>query len=218
VTHPLADLLRDAARGIAPPADGTLQVLPAPPGRTDAVVAFAAHAVVAANVSEAELVDRLPLDDFGATMDTRFLTWLGERLGSVPGMIDLVLVAPQSPEPDGLDLARRDDLAGHPRIARSLVYREENEVYGAEDGAVVLAVGRGLARRLEVTLEIAPALRGRGLGRRLAAAAVRLAPDGEPLFAQVTPGNVASLRAFLGAGYRPIGSEVLFLRREVSRP
>jgi hypothetical protein len=30
----------------------------------------------------------------------------------------------------------------------------------------------------------------------------------EPPFAQVSPGNARSLRAFLGAGLRPIGSEV----------
>jgi hypothetical protein len=41
---------------------------------------------------------------------------------------------------------------------------------------------------------------------------IRLAPRGEPLFAQVAPGNAASLRAFLAAGYRPVGAEVLFLR------
>ena len=33
------------------------------------------------------------------------------------------------------------------------------------------------------------------------------------VFAQVAPGNAASLRAFLRAGFDPIGSEALFLRR-----
>jgi len=32
------------------------------------------------------------------------------------------------------------------------------------------------------------------------------------LFAQISPGNVASLRAFLAADYRPVCAEVLFLR------
>jgi len=36
-------------------------------------------------------------------------------------------------------------------------------------------------------------------------------PEGDVVFAQVAPGNAASLRAFLAAGFRPIGSEVLFL-------
>ena len=35
--------------------------------------------------------------------------------------------------------------------------------------------------------------------------------DGDVVFAQVAPGNAASLRAFLAAGFSPIGSEVLFL-------
>jgi len=30
------------------------------------------------------------------------------------------------------------------------------------------------------------------------------------VFAQVAPGNAASIRCFLSAGYRPIGAEVLF--------
>jgi RimJ/RimL family protein N-acetyltransferase len=34
--------------------------------------------------------------------------------------------------------------------------------------------------------------------------------NGEPLWAQVDPANTASLRAFLRAGYRPVGAEVLF--------
>jgi len=57
--------------------------------------------------------------------------------------------------------------------------------------------------------EVAPAARDRGLGRRLAASAGRFV-DGEPLFAQVSPGNAASMRACLAAGYTPIGAEVLF--------
>jgi RimJ/RimL family protein N-acetyltransferase len=60
-----------------------------------------------------------------------------------------------------------------------------------------------------VSIEVDEDARGRGLGRELALAARALAR--EPVFAQVSPGNSASLRAFLAAGYRPIGSEVLFL-------
>ncbi|HXM55375.1 MAG TPA: hypothetical protein VOB72_08295, partial [Candidatus Dormibacteraeota bacterium] len=42
---------------------------------------------------------------------------------------------------------------------------------------------------------------------------IHLAPAGEPVFVQVSPGNAASLRVVLAAGYRPIGSEVLLPRR-----
>ena len=35
-------------------------------------------------------------------------------------------------------------------------------------------------------------------------------PGASAPLAQVAPANVASLRAFLAAGYRPVGAEVLF--------
>jgi len=73
----------------------------------------------------------------------------------------------------------------------------------------VLIIGRGVAGRMEMAYEVAPAARGHGLGRRLAGAASTLVRD-EPVFAQVSPGNVASVRACLAAGYQPVASEVLF--------
>ena len=57
-----------------------------------------------------------------------------------------------------------------------------------------------------------PERRNRGLGRLLVAAARHLAPPGEQLFAQVAPGNAASLRAVAAAGFHPLGAEVLFGR------
>lgn len=46
----------------------------------------------------------------------------------------------------------------------------------------------------------------------MARAALGFVGPGEAVFAQVSPGNIASLRWFLAAGYRPVGAEVLFLR------
>jgi hypothetical protein len=66
-----------------------------------------------------------------------------------------------------------------------------------------------VAGRWEVSFEVAPAARGRGTGRALAAAALGLLPAGTPVFARVSPGNSVSLRATLAAGYLPIGGEVL---------
>lgn len=57
---------------------------------------------------------------------------------------------------------------------------------------------------------VAPLARARGLGRALAAAARRFVPPDQPVYAQVSPRNVASVRAVLGAGYAPIGAEVLY--------
>ena len=86
------------------------------------------------------------------------------------------------------------------------------EVWTGPDGAGVLVLGRGLAGRREVAFEVDPARRNRGLGRLLAEAGRCLTPRGEPLFAQVAPGNAASLRVVEAAGFRPIGAEVLFRR------
>jgi L-amino acid N-acyltransferase YncA len=71
----------------------------------------------------------------------------------------------------------------------------------------VVVTGRGVGGRLEVSVEVDEEARHRGLGRALVTAARHLAP--EPLWAQVAPGNARSLRAFLAAGYRPVGSELL---------
>ena len=97
-------------------------------------------------------------------------------------------------------------------MIESLRYRHDLQVWTAEGGAGVLVLGRGLAGRREVAFEVDPARRNRGLGRRLVAAARHLTPPGEPLFAQVAPGNAASLRAVGAAGFRPVGAEVLFSR------
>jgi GNAT superfamily N-acetyltransferase len=61
-----------------------------------------------------------------------------------------------------------------------------------------------------VAFEVEPDARGRGLGRRLAAAAVMVVPEGDVLYVQTAPANVASVRALLAAGFQPIGGEVLF--------
>lgn len=70
--HPLSVLLRDAARGRFPPTDGTVRIFPAPPGPVDAVVAFTAHNVIAADVDQGEILQRLPGHDPGAPMSAEF--------------------------------------------------------------------------------------------------------------------------------------------------
>ena len=74
-----------------------------------------------------------------------------------------------------------------------------------------MILGRGLADRWEVAVEVAPQARGRGLGRALAMAARSLLPQGRPVWAQIAPGNAASVRAFLAAGYDPVGAEALLI-------
>lgn len=210
--HPLRAVLEDAARGRFPPPDGSVQVLPSPPGRSDAVVAFTAHHLVAANLDPAEVFDRLPAGDIGAPMSASFLHWLGGRLGAGPGMVDVVLCAPglAGDAPNALIPARGST---NERVVRAERYRDDVVVYTDPDDRAVVALGRGLAGRLEVSLEVDEGARGRGLGRSAIRAARALVPRGEFVFAQVSPGNAASLRAFIAAGFGVIGGEVLFLRR-----
>jgi hypothetical protein len=170
------------------------------------VVAFTAFHVIAAGVAERDVLDRLPPGDLGAPMGAAFLSWLGARIDAEPGTLDVVLATVGTGT--GADLAPRE-AAAHPRVERAARYRDSVTVFGDDGGIVVL--GRGLANRREVAIDVPPDLRNRGEGRRLAAAARSLTPAGDPLFAQVAPGNAASLRAFLAAGYHPIGAEVLFL-------
>ena len=185
------------------------------------MIGFTAHHVIAAEIDEDTIRQRLDPEDLSQPMSAGFLLFLAGWLGANPGPIDVLMIAPPVAEADdSLELWRRDDLDGHPRVLRASRYRPDITVYaeqqhGEPDG--VLIVGRGVAGRWEMAYEVAPHARGHGLGRRLAAAASSLTPHDQPLFAQVAPGNVASMRACLAARYRPIGSEVLF-SGQFSRP
>lgn len=206
MTSPLLDLLLATADGRFPAPDGAVGVVASPPGRTDAILAFTACNIVAADVDRDDVLAQIAPDDLGAPLSPPFLLWLAGRLGAEPGALDVALVA--DPLRGTAQLEERDDLDAHPRVVRARRYRDDVAVFSRDDGIVTL--GRGLACRLEVSVEVEPGARGSGLGRSLALAARYLVD--EPVFAQVSPGNSASLRAFLAAGYRPIGSEVLFLR------
>jgi GNAT superfamily N-acetyltransferase len=214
--HRLVKLLRDAGRGRFPPSDLGVEVIGPPPGPCDAVVAFSGHNVVAAGIDPDELRTHLPSDDPGGPLSAPFLTWLALQLGTPPGSLDVVLVAdgtgvvdPQRP----LHPVEKPPDWVADRVERARAHRSAVRVFADADEQGIVIVGRGLAERREVSLEVGPGRRGRGIGTALARAARGLVVEGEPLFAQVAPGNAASLRAFLRAGYRPIGAEVLFLRR-----
>lgn len=207
----LLGLLFAVARGRYPAADGTVHVTGQPPGPADAVVALTAHHVIATSIPAAEVIEQLPDGELDGPMQAPFLTWMGSRLGVRPGMVDVVLVA-EPLRSHGPRLREDHDLARHPRGQRAARYRTDVRLYTDRDRRGIAILGRGLAGRLELSIEVDPAHRGQGVGRLLAQAARSLADRGEPLFAQVSPGNTASLRAFIAAGFHPIGGEVLFLR------
>lgn len=206
-------LLTEAAAGRPLVAPGELALLPrsAPPY---AVLGFPGRHVIAAPIEEEIVHARLKQGDLSQPMSAGFLLFLAGWLGAEPGTLDVLLAARGAPSaPSAVELWPREDLVEHPRVQRAARYRFDLAVYATnagDDPEGIVAIGRGLAGRHELAFEVAPRARGQGLGRRLAAAARGLVPGGAPLFAQVAPANSSSLRAVLAAGFRPIGSEVLF--------
>jgi GNAT superfamily N-acetyltransferase len=204
-------MLHAAAHGNHPPPDGFVEVMSSPGGPVDAIVDFTAHLVVAADVPAEDVMNQFPAGDLSAWTHPSFQLWLAERLESRPGSRDLVMAAPAADDAD-LELIPRDDLEEHDRVRRAARYRTELQVFTEPEELGVLVIGHGLACRLECAFEVEPGARHRGLGRRLALAARTFVPADGAIFAQVAPGNVASVRALLSAGFRPIGGEVLFPR------
>jgi hypothetical protein len=202
--HPLLRLLLDAADGRFPPVDGAVTVLPELGRGIECSVAFTGHAVVATALPEAEVRAHGP-NGFGGSLAPDFLRWLAGPQGVI-GEIDVVLVARGTSTPgQASELMIRHDVGEHPRVRYARAVRTAVEVYGDRRGFITLA--QGLAGRRELSIELEQP--GGGRGRSLLLDALALVPAGEPVFAAVSPGNARSLRAFLGAGFVPVGSETL---------
>ncbi|WP_213453348.1 GNAT family N-acetyltransferase [Rhizomonospora bruguierae] len=200
----LAAILARVEAGERLPTEPWLAVVPQPGPRAAAVVAFPGFIVVAADVDPVWVRDLVPDGDLSAALNPPFLTALCEKLGHRVNNIDMVLTAsPVSP----VSLPAVD--VDHPRVRRARRYRDDITVYEVSGGVLIL--GRGLAGRWEAAIEVDEDARNAGVGRSLAAAARGLVPDGRPVWAQVAPDNAASVRAFLAAGYRPVGAEALLV-------
>jgi GNAT superfamily N-acetyltransferase len=218
----LAALLARVAAGHYPAPDGGITIMPQPSPRDCGVISFTAHSVIFTDADPGWVRAQLPDGDLGAPMSLRFLQALGAQTGRTaagdgraanPGrsshVVDMLWLTESLPGAPGIRLTRTAH-ASHPRVAQALLYRDNVMVWAADGGIVVL--GRGVAGRWEVGVEVEPGHRGRGLGRELAAAARHLIPAGAPMWAQIAPGNAASVRAFLAAGYCPVGAEALLTR------
>ena len=202
----LAALLDGVAAGRFPPPDGGVTILPQPSPRDAGVLAFTAHSVIVIDLDPAWVRGQLPPGDLSGPLQPAFLQALCAKTGRRVNSTDMLCVAAPQPGPPSVALIPATDLS-HPRIVRALRHRDDVRAWQAPGGVVLL--GRGLAGRWEVAVEVAPGYRGRGLGRGLAAAARHLMPVDAPLWAQIAPGNAASVRAFLAAGYVPVGAEAL---------
>lgn len=204
--HPLLSFFLDAADGHFPPVDGGTTVVGPLPRGLECSVAFTGHAVIATSLP-AEEVRSLDADGFGASLAPDLLRRLAGPKGWI-GVLDATLVARGTGADGTPQLAERTDLDDHPRVRHARELRTGVRAYGDERGLVTLADGLGGRRELSIELH-EPRPVGRRPGRSLLTDALSLAPAGAPVFAGVAPGNARSLRAFLAAGFTPIGSEII---------
>ncbi len=202
--HPVGALLTDALAGRFPPVDGSWRRVPPWRPGLEAVVALTGHAVlcVADDVPTAEL-ERRGVDGYGGAHHPAVATYLAGE-GWVDVLDALLVVAGTGVGPGRL--MPRPDLAGHPRARHAADVRDDVRVLGPASGDAPVMLSRGVGGLPEVSLELPPGMAGGGLGRALVADVRGLVPAGEPLVAAVAPGNARSLRAFLAAGFAPVGS------------
>jgi hypothetical protein len=206
--HPLLRAFLDAADGRFPPVDGGVTHVD-PPARVQGVIAFTGHTYVMAPapIRPPADIEVPPPDGYGGSHDPRYVAWLARDAVEI-GVLDAVLFA-RGTGTGSTSLDQVDHHDHHHRVAHARSIRDDVRVYGDERGFVTLSTG--LVGRLEFGVEAAPDGHGRGWGRSLIADALGLIPDGEPVFAAVSPGNARSMRAFLALGFAPIGSEQLWV-------
>jgi hypothetical protein len=200
--HTLHETLVVAAHGRFPPVDGLVDVLAPMEADHHAVVEFTGHAVVLTHRRPDEVVAR-GADGFGGASQPDVLRWLAGPRGWI-GSHDVVMVARGT---GSGSLPESTELEDHPRVVRSRAHRRDVRVHADRTG--VVTIGRGLVDRLEMSVEVFSGVRVNGSGRRLITEALGVVDAGELVWAQVAPGNAASLRAFLSCGFVPIGAETL---------
>jgi RimJ/RimL family protein N-acetyltransferase len=209
----LSDVFRAAELGRWPAPDGSILAVPPVTGAVAAVVAFTAHILVAADVTQAWIDEQIPDGDLSAPLNPPFLAALTARTCTRVNNVDAFFLAPVDTSAPDLSWLTETDAREHPRVQRALGYRREVRVFEGEGGFVTL--GHGLAGRTELSYEVGAAHQGNGLGRRLAAAARSLAVLDDPacthVWAQVAPGNAASMRTVVAAGFASAGAEALLV-------
>jgi hypothetical protein len=217
MSHPLASLIEAAAAGSFPPVDGGWHRVPVWREGLEAVVAFTGHAVLALapDISEERLVG-LGVDGLGGAHDPRLVVDIAGDGGWIDSL-DILLVA-EGTGWAGVEprLALRPDLASHPRVQLAAELRDDVTIFGYADlgQSTVAIVSRGFAGLPELSFEVEPGRRG-GAGSTLVREALRTIQAGQLVVAACAPGNAASLRALLSAGFTPVASLQLFRRAPV---
>lgn len=197
-THPIGRVLIDAAHGTFPEPNGSVELVPPWRPGVEGVVSMTGRAYVVTTRSR-ESVLAHELDGYGRAVDPRFISWLAGPKGWCD-CLDAVLMA-LGTAANGPPL--RDDLADHPRARHARLLRDDVAVFGDDRGLITL--GRGVGGLPEIGIEL-PAEGKPGAGRSLIRDSLALVGVGEPVVASVAPGNARAFRAFLAAGFTPVGS------------
>jgi hypothetical protein len=213
--HPLARLIADAAAGRFPDPDGGWHRVPPWRPGLEGIFSFTAHAVfaVAPDITDDRLA-ALGADGFGGAHHPRLIT----ALTGPDGWFDVLdlLMAGRGTGRTGVPppLVDRPDLAGHSRARFAATIRDEPRVLGYPGPyrSALAIISRGIAGLTELSFELEPGRRGQGGGAALAGDALGVVPSGQLVVAAVAPGNAASVRALLSAGFVPLGSLQLFRR------
>lgn len=213
--HPLAGLIAAAAAGRYPAADGSWRRVPPWRPGVEAIVAFTGHAVlaVAPDIPDQLLVS-LGVDGFGGAHDPRLVTALAGPGGWIDSL-DVLMAGRGSGHPGAPPrLVRRPDLATHPRAGFAARIRDQPRLMGYEDRrrSALAVISQGIAGLTELSFELEAGRRGQGGGTGLVRDALSAIPAGRLVLAAVAPGNAASVRALLSAGFIPLGSLQLFRR------
>lgn len=212
-SHPLAEIVAAAADGHFPPADGGWHRVPPWHADVEAVVSFTGHSVfaIADDIPDSYL-DELGADGFGGANDPRLVAALAGPDAWIDSL-DVLLVARGRPDATPA-LVERPDLADHSRVRFAAAVRHDPRVLGYQDRrrTAVATLSKGLAGVTELSFELEPEHRGAHGATAFIRSALAVLEPGELVVAASAPGNAASVRALLSAGFVAIGS-VQLLRR-----
>jgi len=213
--HPVARLIAAAAAGRFPDTDGGWRRVPPWRPGLEAILAFTGHAVFALRPDIPDrLLVSLGADGFGGAHDPRLITALAGADGWIDSL-DMLMATRGTGRPGVAPrLIDRPDLATHPRARLAAGIRDHPRLMGYPDPhrSALAVVSRGIAGLTEVSFELEPSRRGAGGGTELARDALSAIPAGQLAVAAVAPGNAASVRALLSAGFVPLGSLQRFRR------
>lgn len=213
--HRLAEMLAGVAAGTPPPSDGQVEVLPSlGPTLDDVVLATDGHLMITTDLPAKEVHARFRPSAYTDWCHPAALLWLCSQTGRTPGTSDVLFVGSSLDGPPAIELTA--SAGDHPRLAEGRLRRHDPHQWTTQDRSGMCSVARGLVGRWELAYEVEPGARRQGMGAGLARAARHLLPGGELLWAQTVPGNVASVRALLAAGFVPVGGETLLLAPPVA--